>query len=156
MFDPTTMATQAAVNQTMRTFGYPDSVVAEYGRWAVLLRPQQATLGALVLVCREEATAFAAISAEAFAELSTAVRETEAALRRAFAYDKINYLMLMMVDPNVHFHVLPRYAEPRDFAGVRFSDAGWPRQPDLAAAPVVTDACRAALLTTLRGAWRRG
>lgn len=149
----TTMATQAAVNQTMRTFGYPDSAVAEYGRWAVLLRPQQATLGALVLVCREEATAFAEISPGAFDEFGTAVRDVEAALRRAFAYDKINYLMLMMVDPHVHFHVLPRYAGPRDFAGVVFNDSGWPRLPDLGAAPAVTADCRAALLAALRDAW---
>ena len=30
------------------------------------------------------------------------------------AYERINYLMLMMVDPHVHFHVIPRYSgEPR-------------------------------------------
>lgn len=40
------MAEQPAVNQTMRTFGYPAATVAEYAHWAVLLRPQQATLGA--------------------------------------------------------------------------------------------------------------
>ncbi len=148
------MATQAAVNQTMRTFGYPDSAVAEYESWAVLLRPQQATLGALVLVCREEATAFAEISAGAFDEFGAVVRDVEAALRRAFSYDKINYLMLMMVDPNVHFHVLPRYAGPRDFAGMRFTDPGWPRLPDLGAAPTVSESCRTALMTILRDAWR--
>src|SRR3546814_20835573 len=107
------MAEQPAVNQTMRTFGYPAATVAEYAHWAVLLRPQQATLGALVLVCREEATAFSEISAAAFAELGQGVREIEAALRRRFAYEKLNYLMLMMVDPHVNFTVLPRRSEER-------------------------------------------
>src|SRR5690606_983666 len=125
-----TMAEQPAVNQTMRTFGYPASTVAEYPHWSVLLRPQQATLGALVLVCREDATAFAEISAAAFAELGLAVREIEATLRRCFAFEKINYLMLMMVDPHVHFHVLPRYSGIREFGGVSFTDPGWPRLPD--------------------------
>lgn len=148
------MAEQPAVNQTMRTFGYPAATVAEYAHWAVLLRPQQATLGALVLVCREDATAFAGISAAAFAEFGRVVRETEGALRRSFAYEKINYLMLMMVDPHVHFHVLPRYSGVREFGGVGFTDPGWPRLPDLANAPAVTDACRAALLAALRGGWR--
>jgi diadenosine tetraphosphate (Ap4A) HIT family hydrolase len=148
------MAEQPAVNQTMRTFGYPAAMVADYTHWVVLLRPQQATLGALVLVCREEATAFSEISAAAIAELGQVVREIEAALRRSFAYEKINYLMLMMVDPHVHFHVLPRYSADREFDGVRFTDPGWPRLPDLANAPPVTDACRSALLAALRGGWR--
>lgn len=149
------MAAQPAANHTMRTFGYPASAVAEYDHWAVLLRPQQATLGALVLACREEATAFAAISPPAFAELGGVVADIESSLRDSFAYDKINYLMLMMVDPHVHFHVLPRYAAPRDFAGVAFADPGWPRLPELAHAAAVTDDCRAALLARLRDGWRR-
>ena len=43
-----------------------------------------------------------------------------------------NYLMLMMVDPYVHFHVLPRYREPQEFRAVTFADKGWPGTPDLA------------------------
>lgn len=144
------MAETRPVNQTMRTFGYPGSMVADYEHWVTLLRPQQATLGALVLICREEATAFSAISPAAFSEMDRAVREIEAMLARAFAYEKINYLMLMMVDPNVHFHVLPRYSGPRDFAGVTFTDPGWPRLPDLGNAPSLDDAGRATLLAKLR------
>lgn len=150
------MANGNTVNQTMKTFGYPGSVVAEYDRWVVLLRPQQATLGALVLVCREEVTAFSAISPGAFDEMGRIVREIEAALTSAFAYEKINYLMLMMVDPHVHFHVLPRYSAPREFAGVTFTDPGWPRVPDLGNAPDVDEHCRAALIARLRDCWSKG
>lgn len=147
------MAETMPVNQTMRTFGYPDSVIAEYEHWAVLLRPQQATLGALVMVCRENVTAFAAISPAAFAEMDRVVRAVEASLARAFSYEKINYLMLMMVDPNVHFHVLPRYSGPREFAGVTFTDPGWPRLPDLANAPSLGEPARAALFERLKSCW---
>src|SRR5262249_40685005 len=122
-------------NATMRKFGHPDTLVAEYERWAILLRPQQATLGALVLVCREPVTAFSRLSAQAFGELGRVIPDVEGALARAFAYDKINYLMLMMVDPDVHFHVIPRYAQPRRLADLEFPDRGWPRQPELAGAP---------------------
>ena len=45
------------------------------------------------------------------------------------SYERINYLMLMMVDPNVHFHVIPRYSEARQWDGVEFPDAGWPGPP---------------------------
>jgi diadenosine tetraphosphate (Ap4A) HIT family hydrolase len=52
-------------------------------------------------------------------------------LHKAFSYDKINYLMLMMVDPDVHFHVIPRYAGPRRFAATVTRDFGWPGPPEL-------------------------
>ena len=108
-----------AANDTIAKFGYPDTLVADYEDWVVLLRPQQVTLGAMILASKDRATAFAEIGQTAFAGLKTVTGDIEAALRDAFAYDKINYLMLMMVDPHVHFHVLPRYAEPRRFAPVR-------------------------------------
>ena len=119
------------MNATMTTFGYPESCLLEYTHWAVLLRPKQVTLGSLVLVCKEEARAFGDITAAAFDELSTAVADIERTLKNAFDYDKINYLMLMMVDPHVHFHVIPRYAAPATFDDVLFPDAGWPGPPAL-------------------------
>jgi diadenosine tetraphosphate (Ap4A) HIT family hydrolase len=42
--------------------------------------------------------------------------------------------MLMMVDPNVHFHVIPRYSGTRRFDGIEFPDAGWPGPPQLGSA----------------------
>ena len=125
---------KVAANETIAKFGYPHSLLADYEHWTVLLRPQQVTLGAIVLACREPATRFSDISPGAFASLATVVADIEATLGQAFSYDKINYLMLMMVDPHVHFHVLPRYAKAREFGGVSFADAGWPGVPDLGAA----------------------
>ena len=147
------MPTEIAANETMVRFGYPDMLVLEFEHWVVLLRRHQATLGALILACREEATAFAGISAGAFAELATATRAIEDLLQHAFAYDKINYLMLMMADPNPHFHVIPRYAKSVTFEGVAFDDPGWPRIPDMGHATDIGDDTRAALLRTLRDAW---
>jgi diadenosine tetraphosphate (Ap4A) HIT family hydrolase len=119
------------MNATIQAFGYPRTLLREYDHWVVLLRPKQATLGASILACKDEAKAFPDISAAAFAELARATREIEATLRAAFACEKFNYLMLMMVDPDVHFHVLPRYASEREHHGVRFTDPGWPKAPDL-------------------------
>jgi diadenosine tetraphosphate (Ap4A) HIT family hydrolase len=119
------------MNATMKKFGFPDTCVKEFHQWVVLLRPQQVTLGSLVLICREEATAFSQISPEAFGELPHVLREMEGGVSRAFAYNKINYLMLMMVDPEVHFHVIPRYDAPRTFCHQQFLDQGWPGPPVL-------------------------
>lgn len=118
------------MNATMTKFGYPETCVKEFERWVILLRPQQITLGALVLACTEQATAFSGLSSEAFAELREVTGRIERGLAQAFAYDKINYLMLMMVDRDVHFHVLPRYAQSRHFAGREFNDQAWPGPPD--------------------------
>jgi diadenosine tetraphosphate (Ap4A) HIT family hydrolase len=142
------------MNDTMKAFGYPDSLVREYQHWVVLVRPKQPTLGALALVCKESAEAFAAISPGAFTELKEAVIEIERGLKAAFAYDKINYLMLMMVDRHVHFHVIPRYASTRTFAGVTASDPGWPKQPDLTHAVPLSAAQLTELRDRLRDAWR--
>ena len=42
-------AEDLAMNVTMQKFGYPDTLIAEYDHWVVLLRPSQVTLGSLVL-----------------------------------------------------------------------------------------------------------
>jgi diadenosine tetraphosphate (Ap4A) HIT family hydrolase len=118
-------------NPTMLKFGYPDTLVREFGHWVVLVRPAQVTLGALVLAARSKAVAWSGLPDEAFAEQAVVVRSIETALHQFCGYERINYLMLMMVDPNVHFHVIPRYSEARTWSGVTFPDEGWPGPPQL-------------------------
>ncbi len=142
-----------AVETTLRKFGHPATLIAETPRWSVLLRPQQVTLGAVVLVCREPVQAFGAVSGDGFAGLQPVVADIEAMLGAFVAYDKINYLMLMMVDPAVHFHVIPRYAGVRAFEGIDYPDAGWPGPPQLERAVVPDAETLARLVTTLRQRW---
>ena len=128
------------MNETIAKFGHPATLIAEFDHWVVLLRPAQPTLGALVLAAKSDATAFGDLPAEAHAELKIATVAIEAALSQAVSYAKINYLMLMMVDPHVHFHVLPRYEGERSGAGLTVPDTGWPGQPDLGQAVKLDDA----------------
>jgi len=122
---------EQALNATMRRFGAPDSRIRGYEYWSVLLRQPQVTLGSMILAAHGPATSWAGLDPRSFAELHRVVSELETALRSAFHCDKLNYLMLMMVDPHVHFHIIPRYAGPREFAGGTFADAGWPGPPNL-------------------------
>jgi diadenosine tetraphosphate (Ap4A) HIT family hydrolase len=122
---------EAFLNETMRKFGAPATCIRRYDHWSVLLRPAQATLGSLVLAAHDTVRAFSELDQAGFTELHGVCRELEQALATAFEYDKLNYLMLMMVDPDVHFHVIPRYAEARRFEGVEFLDPGWPGPPAL-------------------------
>jgi diadenosine tetraphosphate (Ap4A) HIT family hydrolase len=145
----------ASENATMLKFGYPDTLIAEYPAWVILLRPQQVTAGALVLAHRGGETAFASLPAAAFSGLQQAVGDIERNLKTLVQYERINYLMLMMVDPHVHFHVLPRYSGSRSLGGLEIPDHGWPRTPDLAkfVAPAAADLARTA--QALRAAWKR-
>ena len=118
-------------NETMRKFGAPHTIIYQYQHWSILLRPVQLTLGSIVLVAHDPASAFSELSQTSFTELHKITLQLESALGRAFKYDKLNYLMLMMVDPDVHFHVIPRYAKPKIFGDVEFTDPGWPGAPDL-------------------------
>lgn len=122
---------------TLKKFGYPGSLVKDYEYWRILIRPGQVTLGSLILICREQVSAFNQISEPAHKELKTTIQDIERVLKQTFAYEKINYLMLMMHDPEVHFHVLPRYNNDKEFENVIFRDAGWPNKPNLDVVNVV-------------------
>ena len=137
------------MNETIAKFGHPATLIAEYDHWVVLLRPAQPTLGALVLAAKSNATAFGDLPAEAHTELKAATAAIEAALGQAVGYAKINYLMLMMVDPHVHFHVIPRYDGARSWNGHEFVDAGWPKVPDLGQAIALSEDEKARLREAL-------
>jgi diadenosine tetraphosphate (Ap4A) HIT family hydrolase len=138
------------MNVTAEKFGYPESLLAEFSHWLVLLRPAQVTLGSVILLCKDEAGRFGDISPAASTELQQATASIESVLSSAFQYDKINYLMLMMVDPDVHFHVLPRYASERTYEGAVFTDAAWPGPPAITSAHDVGTDVLSALTRDLR------
>jgi len=142
-----------SLNATMRKFGAPDTCIRNYRYWTVLLRPAQVTLGSLVLAAFEPARALADLSRESFMEMGQVVRDIEQSLARAVAFDKINYLLFMMVDPDVHFHVIPRYATERSFAGVKFTDPGWPGVPDLSRINAVNAEIMQRILSHVRACW---
>lgn len=119
------------MNETIIKYGYPENLLKEFRNWVVLLRPQQITAGSLVLACKENAESLSAVTQEAYKELSMITREIEKTLKSAFNIDKINYLALMMVDKQVHFHVIPRYSKPRELGKVTFTDLDWPKPPNV-------------------------
>jgi diadenosine tetraphosphate (Ap4A) HIT family hydrolase len=130
------------MHHTLEKFGYPATLVKEFDHWCVLLRPSQVTLGALVLVSKSNATSLAALPQEAFAELHACCTSIDASLKKFRSFDKLNYLALMMVDPQVHFHVLPRYASAQEFEGIVFNDTAWPGPPDLKSVTALSHAIR--------------
>lgn len=144
------------INATMRKFGWPATRIAELNHWAVMLRPQQCTLGALVLACKDPVRAFGDVTPEGFAELKGATAAIESMLQAAIGYDRINYLMLMMVDPDVHFHVIPRYEGARTQGGLTVRDAGWPGPPRLDSYEEPDADAAGELMAHLRAHWPQG
>ncbi|HEX8238912.1 MAG TPA: HIT domain-containing protein [Allosphingosinicella sp.] len=143
------------MNETIRRFGHPATLIRDYEHWVVLLRPAQPTMGSLILAAKGEARSFADLSHEAFAELKAAAADIEGALAASVRFEKINYLMLMMVDPHVHFHVIPRYDGEREACGVSVKDTGWPKVPALGEAVELEPGQVEALVEYLKGFWPR-
>lgn len=141
------------MNRTLEKFGYPNSVIKSYSHWSVLLRPQQVTLGSLILANHSNAEAFGELHIEAMTELSVITKEIESVLTRCFKYDKLNYLMLMMVDPHVHFHVIPRYQNTTSFNSLTVEDLDWPAPPNLGRKIDMTEELSDQLLKFLIERW---
>ena len=134
----------------MRKFGWPGSLLHEWEHWVALARPVQPTLGSIVLAAKSNATAFSQLPPGAHAELASASATIERALRDAVSYDQVNYLMLMMADKEVHFHVIPRYNGSRHWNGHEFVDSGWPKLPDFGRALTLEDGEQHALASWLQ------
>src|SRR4029078_2308536 len=127
------------MTRTLEKFDYPATLLAELDHWVILLRREQVTLGSLILAAKSDAVRYSELPPEAFTEQGEAVRRIERALAAFVAFEKINYLMLMMVDSNPHSHVIPRYSELRRWKGIEFADEGWPRAPRLDSAIILDD-----------------
>ena len=122
------------MHQTLETFDYPNSELLATDHWLVLLRPRQVTLGSLILAVRDDIRSLGALPVSAAQEMPIVVSAIETALRSTLSAEKFNYLCLMMVDPQVHFHVIPRYSRAARFDEVEYHDDFWPGPPDVTSA----------------------
>lgn len=119
------------MQQFTEKFRVDELKVFENDTWIWSVRPLQCTLGAGILSTKKYTEQFSAVPTDGGADLVRIARVIERTLQRAFGYEKVNYLMLMMIDLNVHYHVLPRYSGEITFAGVAWVDQGWPALPVL-------------------------
>lgn len=104
------------------SFDGKSNLIKEYKYWKLLVRNRNTTLGNCVVITKQHHERFSDVSPAEMIEFAQVVKDIEEALRRSFSYDKINWLMLMMKDRHTHFHIIPRYKTPRDFAGMKWVD----------------------------------
>lgn len=99
--------------------------------WVWSLRPHQATLGSGILSLRRKCASFSELELHEFSDLNNIIKVIEPTLKKIFNYDIMNYLMLMMVDKQVHYHIIPRYKNEVEFFGDKWSDVFFPGIPTL-------------------------
>ena len=125
------MTETRTLEQFREKFRVEELKVAANRWWTWSVRPAQPTLGAGILSLNRHAGKFSDVTAEEMQALAELINTLEEAIKQAFDHNIMNYLMLMMVDHHVHYHVIPRYAGPRSFAGREWVDNGWPALPVL-------------------------
>ncbi|QHS37169.1 HIT family protein [Alcaligenes faecalis] len=103
--------------------------IATVPGWRLSLRPKQLTLGSMVLSVVSGACNHADLTPDEGAGLVDGFALSELLAREVFGAVRINVLCLMMQDPIVHFHILPRYDRPHTYAGRTWIDADWPGPP---------------------------
>lgn len=106
-------------------------LIAEVGNWFISLRPLQTTLGALVISLNRPCLSLADLKDEESLQLNKVFKLVNEILQDSFSPDKVNYLALMMVDNQVHFHVIPRYEKAISFLQKEYIDHNWPKPPNL-------------------------
>jgi len=122
-----------------KKFKIAELIIYETDKWIWSLRPVQATLGAGILSLKRECSTFGELTPEEFTDMGKIVQVIEKTLKGLFGYDIMNYLMLMMLDKQVHYHVIPRYGQDIEFLEKKWKDLGWPGIPTLVADDIEFD-----------------
>ncbi|WP_421381806.1 HIT family protein [Bacillus salacetis] len=119
------------LEEFQKKFNIEELKIYETKHWIWSLRPNQATLGSGVLSLKRECATFGELKPEEYSDLNNIVKVIENTLKNSFDYDIINYLMLMMVDKHVHYHIIPRYRRQINLFNFLWLDKGWPGLPNL-------------------------
>lgn len=133
------------------TFRLDELTISSDERWTISVRPAQPTLGSLVISATQQHLDFQDLSAEEQAALTQTFARVEHLAVQDLGATRINLLCLMMKDPIVHFHVLPRYPDRRSRFGVTWDDAGWPGPPELGAVHELPDGTLEAMREEFQG-----
>jgi diadenosine tetraphosphate (Ap4A) HIT family hydrolase len=119
------------------TFRLDDLTVTERGGWILSVRPAQLKLGAMVISAAGGQQRFQDLTAGDGAGYISIVAAAERLAQEVYGAVRINVVALMMKDPVVHYHVLPRYDAAVDRHGITWTDDDWPGPPTFG--PASTD-----------------
>jgi diadenosine tetraphosphate (Ap4A) HIT family hydrolase len=103
-----------------------EPVIAESAYWRLVLNRNQNLLGKCFLALRRHLEVVPELSPAEWADLHEQLAQATQVLALAFQPDHFNYAFLQNQDRHIHLHIIPRYDEPRVFAGVTFDDSDYP------------------------------
>jgi diadenosine tetraphosphate (Ap4A) HIT family hydrolase len=115
----------------LKKFKFHENLIYEYQNWYLILREEQITFASMVLIEKKFKKRLSDLSLKSFKELKKIFNDIEKKIKPEIKYQKINYLYLMMVDKEVHMHIIPRYNKKILFENILFQDFGWPYPPKL-------------------------
>ena len=105
---------------------YEKLKIREYNLWTLYLNEYQCYLGRVCLVAnRSDAKDFIDITEAEREEFFSIGKAVNAALKRLFAPDLMNYCALGNNFKHLHVHIIPRYQDERVFNGITFVDKRW-------------------------------
>ena len=145
------MPASEEVTEFRSNFRLDELTIVEHGDWILSVRPGQITLGSMVISTGRGELDFASINPASGSDLAEAFAIAERLAKDVFGAVRINLACLMMKDPIVHFHVLPRYDREVERYGQTWLDGDWPGPPTFGPAPT-TDETLAAIAADLRTA----
>ncbi|GAB4317727.1 MAG: HIT family protein [Methanobacteriaceae archaeon] len=103
--------------------------IAETEYWIIFLDRDQKNLGTCVVALKREANLLSELSIKEWNDFKEIVRALESALKEAFDATMFNWGCLLNTayikipaNPQVHWHLIPRYRDPVKFKGKIFSD----------------------------------
>lgn len=99
--------------------------------WEWILRKNHPTIGSSILYLKRECYSFSDLTIDEIIDYKEIVTIIEKTYKKLFNYDVMNYLMLMLVDKQLHFHVFPRYSKGVEFDNQLYKDTYWPKPVDL-------------------------
>lgn len=133
------MTFHAAVAKFHADYRVAELMIREGDAWIVSLRPGQLTLGSMLISSKTDASSFASFDPAGGVEFFELVRQAERAVAHLFGAVRINCIALMMKDPIVHFHLIPRYQRAATYLGRSWEDPDWPKPPTFRDVPVDAD-----------------
>jgi diadenosine tetraphosphate (Ap4A) HIT family hydrolase len=101
-------------------------ILLESKHWQLVLNHNQNLLGRTFLSLRRHTEQVVELSPDEWKQLRDHLRLATTALRSLFSPDHFNYSFLQNQIRHVHMHIIPRYADVREFSGVNFTDPDYP------------------------------
>lgn len=117
-------------------FHIQELTILETKHWVWSVRPMQPTIGCGILSMKRPAGAVSEMTEEEGADMVRMIRVIERTLTKTFHYQRVHYILYMLEDFHVHYHVLPRYDSERIFQERAYTDTAWPGLPSLVSDPV--------------------